>query len=100
MICLYFLDGIFCMGFTVLANAQCDVAIFIPAQLSSQLVLNMITGYLVWGDSKYVEHPTAYLLVYALCILGVYLNSEMDVVGDWMLGFAKRDGRSYMRQAP
>ena len=63
VICLYFLDGVFCMTFTVLANAQCDVAIYVPAQLSSQLIVNMLTGYLVWGDSKYVEHPTAYLLV-------------------------------------
>eukprot|EP00913_Durusdinium_trenchii_P001849 g1713.t3 len=72
---LYFLDGVICLGGTVLANGHCDVSLFIPAQLSSQLVVNMITGYLVWGDAKYVAYPTSYLLVYALCIMGVYLNS-------------------------
>lgn len=79
---LYFLDGVICLGGTVLANGHCDVSLFIPAQLSSQLVVNMITGYLVWGDAKYVAYPTSYLLVYALCIMGVYLNSPaMDVLG-------------------
>ncbi|CAK9004911.1 Hypothetical protein SCF082_LOCUS8380 [Durusdinium trenchii] len=60
---LYFLDGVICLGGTVLANGHCDVSLFIPAQLSSQLVVNMITGYLVWGDAKYVAYPTSYLLV-------------------------------------
>lgn len=79
---LYFFDGVICLGGTVLANGHCDVSLFIPAQLSSQLVVNMITGYLVWGDAKYVHQPLAYFLVYALCILGVYLNSPaMDIIG-------------------
>ncbi|CAJ1406720.1 unnamed protein product [Effrenium voratum] len=79
---VYFLDGVLCMAGTVMANAQCDVAIFVPLQLSSQLVVNMITGYLVWGDAKYIEHPVSYILVYFLCVMGVYLNSPtMDLVG-------------------
>eukprot|EP00435_Cladocopium_sp_Y103_P021242 s2413_g5.t1 len=41
---LYFFDGVICLGGTVLANGHCDVSLFIPAQLSSQLVVNMITG--------------------------------------------------------
>jgi len=83
VIIIYFVDGCLVMMSTVVANARCDVALFIPAQLSSQLVVNMITGYLVWGDAKYVKEPVAYILVYILCILGVYLNSpDMDLVGD------------------
>ena len=41
---LYLVDGVVCLAGTVLANGHCDVALFIPAQLSSQLVVNMITG--------------------------------------------------------
>lgn len=79
---VYFVDGTVCMAFTLLANAQCDVSIYIPAQLSSQLVINMITGYLVWGDAQYIEYQEAYLLVYVICILAVYLISpEMDSFG-------------------
>jgi len=93
VVIIYFLDGCLVMGSTVLANAHCDVALFIPAQLSSQLVINMITGYLVWGDAKYVKEPVAYILVYLLCILGVYLNSpDMDLVGDFFR-------RHYIRQS-
>ncbi|CAE8624289.1 unnamed protein product [Polarella glacialis] len=80
---LYFVDGIIVMGLTVLANAKTDVSVFIPAQLSSQLIFNMITGYLVWDDSKYIEKPVSYILVYLLCILGVYLVSpDLDLVGE------------------
>jgi len=79
---VYFVDGTVCMGATLLANAQCDVSIYIPAQLSSQLVINMVTGYLVWGDARYIQYPEAYLLVYVICVLAVYLISpEMDSFG-------------------
>jgi len=79
---VYLVDGSVCMASTLLANAQCDVSIYIPAQLSSQLVINMITGYLVWGDAQYIEYQAAYLLVYVICILAVYLISpEMDSFG-------------------
>jgi hypothetical protein len=80
---IYFIDGCIMMFFTVMANAGCDVSIYIPLQLSSQLVINMGTGYLVWGDAEYIDKPVSYVLVYLLCILGVYLISpEVDVVGD------------------
>merc|ERR1712012_21803 len=70
------------MGFMVLANSQCDVSVFVPAQLSSQLIINMFTGYFVWGDAQYIDRPISYSLVYIICILGVYLISpDVDVVG-------------------
>mmetsp|Transcript_2170 Transcript_2170/g.5015 ORF Transcript_2170/g.5015 Transcript_2170/m.5015 type:complete len:564 (-) Transcript_2170:113-1804(-) len=78
---LYFLDGVVLMGFTLLANAQCDVSIYIPAQLSSQLVINMITGFLVWGDAKYIDRPVPYISVYIISVLAVYLMSpEVDLL--------------------
>lgn len=81
-VAIYFVDGVLLMGFTVVANAQCDVSLYIPAQLASQLVINMITGYLVWGDAAYIDKPLAYICVYLVMILAVYLVSpEMDTAG-------------------
>lgn len=78
---LYFIDGIFNLSFTVLANKHCDVAVYIPLQLSSQLVVNMFTGFFVWEDARYLGSPIAYLLVYAISILAVYmLSPDFDIV--------------------
>jgi len=80
--CLYFLDGLLCMFFTVQANQRCDVSLYIPAQLSTQLVINMFTGFFVWGDAAYIDRPVSYLLVYAIAIMGVYLiSTDLDLVG-------------------
>lgn len=83
VIACYFIDGVLVMGFTLLASSRCDVSIFIPAQLTSQLVFNMLTGYFIWEDAKYVQFQEAYICVYLLCIIAVYLMSpSVDKVGD------------------
>lgn len=79
----YALDGIICLGATLISNKECDISIWVPSQLASMLVVNMFTGLFVWGDAQYIKKPLAYVLVYFICILGVYLISpEMDVIGD------------------
>eukprot|EP00929_Paragymnodinium_shiwhaense_P101453 TRINITY_DN64554_c0_g1_i1.p1 TRINITY_DN64554_c0_g1~~TRINITY_DN64554_c0_g1_i1.p1 ORF type:complete len:505 (-),score=112.81 TRINITY_DN64554_c0_g1_i1:249-1763(-) len=72
----YFLDGVVCLGFTILASSACDVSLYVPAQLSSQLAINMFTGYFVWGDAKYIDRPVPYIMVYIICLLAVYLIGE------------------------
>jgi len=55
---------------------------YIPAQLSSQLLINMVTGFCVWRDAEYISSPRAYLLVYVICIMAVYLiSNELDIAG-------------------
>lgn len=79
---VYFVDGIFCLGFTLIAGSQCDVGVFLPVQYSSQLVVNMITGYVIWDDAKYIAFQEAYLCVYFICCCCVYLLSpELDAFG-------------------
>jgi len=79
---IYFVDGVVLMGFTLVANAQCDVSLYIPLQLSSQLVINMFTGLFAWGDSKTLTTPVAYSLVYVISVMAVYLiSSDLDVIG-------------------
>eukprot|EP00927_Polykrikos_kofoidii_P053700 TRINITY_DN48266_c0_g1_i1.p1 TRINITY_DN48266_c0_g1~~TRINITY_DN48266_c0_g1_i1.p1 ORF type:complete len:513 (-),score=77.04 TRINITY_DN48266_c0_g1_i1:49-1482(-) len=81
-IAIYFVDGLACMGFTLLANAGCDVSIYIPLQLSSQLLINMATGMMVWNDLAYTSNLMSYLMVYAISILAVYLiSADMDGMG-------------------
>eukprot|EP00435_Cladocopium_sp_Y103_P018426 s2413_g4.t1 len=74
-------------GFDVLNNESqtSDRKIQINLAVLKQALLEGTSNafcYLVWGDAKYVHQPLAYFLVYALCILGVYLNSPaMDIIG-------------------
>lgn len=87
----YLCIGVVCLVYTMIATANCDVSIFIPLQLSSQLVLNMITGFFVWGDSHFVQKPVAYILVYVICLQAVYLiSTEIDFVGEWALAYQIR----------
>lgn len=97
----YMVDGLLCLGFTLVATANCDVSIFIPAQLSSQLILNMITGYLVWGDSQYIDNQFVYICCYLSCIVAVYLISpEMDSLADLLRHRRIRQTRLSMNVSP
>lgn len=87
--CLYILDGVICMTFTLKGNAETDVSLYVPAQLASQLVINMFTGYAIWQDGRHVQHPVAYTMVYAICVLAVYIMTpELDFVKERMMSRA------------
>lgn len=96
----YFFVGVGCMAMSLIANAVCDVSIYIPAQLSSQLVLNMITGYCLWEDAKYISAPGPYILVYLICVMAVYLISpELDVVAQVVRSYQIRNSMLSTRRA-
>jgi len=100
-IAVYFGVGSILMFFTVLANAHTDVSFYIPAQLSSQLIINMVTGYVVWEDYKYLSAPVSYFLVYIICVLSVYLISpDLDLVGQFIRSYKIRKTYLSMGTAP
>jgi len=71
------------------APGVCEASVYVPLQLCLQLVLNMITGFLVWRDNERLEDIGVYLSTFALCLLGVYLTSDrVDVfagVTQWQM---------------
>jgi hypothetical protein len=66
----------------VLAAKTCDQSIFVPAQTCATLLINMVTGLVVWEDYTGITMPLAYVMVYCVMLLGIALlapNDEMTI---------------------
>jgi len=57
------------------APAVCDAAMYVPLQLCIQMVINMFTGLIVWGDGKTIKSMPPYLATFGICVWSVYLAS-------------------------
>lgn len=63
------------------AMSSCDVAVYVPTQLSLQLVANLVGGYYLWGDGTDLDYPVTYIMGYVMILLAVYVASpELDVM--------------------
>jgi len=79
----YGLVSAYVLGMSAKAPAVCDASTYVPLQLSLQLVLNMITGILVWGDlDRMAGRPLQpYFVTVVVIIFSVYVASpSVDVV--------------------
>lgn len=72
----YVLLSIIVLGASSKAPGVCNAAVYVPAQLCLQLVLNMCTGMFVWSDAERTPALPPYLACFALCIISVGLLSE------------------------
>jgi len=77
----YGLAGIFFISLCVAAMAGCDVAVYIPAQLCIQLVMNVITDFLVWGVWSRLAAPVPYAIGFVICCFAVYIATPGCDVG-------------------
>lgn len=68
-------------AYTYLAALDCDLSVYIPMSESVQLIINAITGMVIWGDLQRMPSLLTYTMVYALIILGVYELSSHDLFG-------------------
>jgi len=80
----YIPTGAFCMVLSVAAMAATDVALYVPANLCLQLVLNVLSGLLFWGEAARIPSMLSYAVGYMICVLAVYISTpEMDLVASW-----------------
>jgi len=76
----YSVVGIGLMALSVQAMAETQVAIYVPTNLCSQLVLNIIGDFIIWQVAERIPDIPPLVAVYVICILGVYITSvELDV---------------------
>uniref|UniRef100_A0A6U6GK10 Uncharacterized protein n=1 Tax=Zooxanthella nutricula TaxID=1333877 RepID=A0A6U6GK10_9DINO len=61
-------------GYAGLNNAVC-----VPVFTCMQVVVNGLTGLVVWGDAEHLDDPIAYACVYVLILLGIYLCSSIEI---------------------
>jgi len=80
----YLPTGGACMVLSVIAMAATDVALYVPANLCMQLVLNVLSGLLFWGEAERIPSMLSYIVGYMICVLAVYISTpEMDIVASW-----------------
>lgn len=61
-----------------LAATKTDQGLFVPLQSITTLVVNMITGLIVWQDWRTIVSATSYVAVYFLMFLGTYILAPVD----------------------
>ena len=64
----------------MVAATACDQAIFIPLQTFATLVVNCVTGLVLWQEYNVIAVPSSYVCVYLLVFEGVYIMSSLDVI--------------------
>jgi len=80
-VCAYLSCGAISFIYAAIASFHYDMEVFMPLSEVLQLIVNCLTGILVWGDGPRVRGPIAYTMVYLLFCLGVYLCVDVNVVG-------------------
>jgi hypothetical protein len=79
----YGLLSVYILGMSAKAPAVCDASTYVPLQLCLQLILNCITGIVVWGDLDRMNGKPLepYFATIVVVVLGVYVASpSADVV--------------------
>ena len=64
----------------MLAAKHVDQGVFIPFTTSSTLIVNMITGLIVWEEWRVIETWMAYIIVHLIMVLGICLLAPSDVM--------------------
>ena len=65
----------------ILAAVAVDQGIFVPMQTCATLVINLVTGLIVWEDYKVIEGTEiAYIMVHFIMLLGIWLLSPEDAI--------------------
>ncbi len=65
--------------FSITSSTACDQGIFTPLCSVALIIVNMVTGILIWEDWKVIDTWTGYLCACTIMCLGVYLLAEIDL---------------------
>merc|ERR1719384_82900 len=80
----YVPTGMVVMMLSVAAMAATDVALYVPANLCLQLILNVLSGLFFWDEAGRIPSMLSYVVGYVICILAVYIPTpEMDLVASF-----------------
>ena len=64
----------------MMAASSVNQGIFVPLQTCATLGVNMLTGLLIWEDWRVVTQWFAYVALYWLMALGIYMLTDADVL--------------------
>jgi len=64
----------------ILAATAVDQALFVPATVMATILVNMITGIIIWRDWVKITLWLAYITVHLIMVLGIYLLTPEDMI--------------------
>ena len=68
------------VGSLMMAASNVNQGIFVPLQTCATLGTNMVTGLLIWEDATVVTQWFAYVALYWLMGLGIYMLTSADLL--------------------
>ncbi len=84
MAVLYYLLSAFVgLFFSITSSTFCDQGLFTPACAASLMIVNMLTGIIIWEDWKVVHEWVGYFCSLSLTCCGVYLLADIDLLKEY-----------------
>ena len=68
----------------IFAATTVDQGVFVPMQTCATLIINMVTGLVVWQDLTTIgDNLSAYLIVHLIMLLGIWLLAPEDALAHY-----------------
>lgn len=77
---LFVVTAVVNVGSLMMAASSVNQGIFVPLQTCATLGVNMVTGLLIWEDATVIDQWVAYISLYWLMGLGIYMLTNGDVL--------------------
>lgn len=91
----YVIASLLGLVFSIVSATACDQGIFTPLSSVALILVNMMTGVIVWEDYKVIDTWLGYICACMLMCLGVYLLAEVDV----MQAYSNKKGANLVQEA-
>lgn len=88
------ITGILGTLMSVVSSTFCEQGLFTPLSAVALIIVNAITGVLIWEDWKVVTAWSAYVCALVLMCCGVYLIAEVDLMDILTLSSPRGGGES------
>jgi hypothetical protein len=81
----YFVSSLLGLLFSVTSATTCDQGFFTPASSVALVVVNFITGIIIWEDWQVMDTWVGYICACLLMCCGVYLLAEIDILEQYLV---------------
>ena len=81
----YLVSSLLGLVFSVTSATACDQGFFTPACSVALVVVNFLTGLIIWEDWRVMDTWVGYICACLLMCCGVYLLAEIDILEQYLV---------------
>ena len=81
----YVISAVLGLLFSITSSTACEQGLFTPASSVALIIVNFITGILIWEDWKVMTTWVGYICSILLMCCGVYLLAEIDLFEKYLV---------------